>query len=111
MHAGGTIIKKDLQPGETLLLDTGCLVAMTGTVDYDVRFSGSVKTALFGARAWRWPCSPGRAACGSSPCPSRGLPTDLCGEQGGRRQKQGRGQRPRGTRDREPVRRKQLTPA
>ena len=25
MHAGGTIVKKDLQPGETLMLDTGCL--------------------------------------------------------------------------------------
>lgn len=48
MHAGGTIIKKDLRPGETLLLDTGCLVAMTGSINYDIRFVGSVKTALFG---------------------------------------------------------------
>lgn len=48
MHAGGTIIKKDLAPGETLMLDTGCLVALTKTVHYDVQFSGDVKTALFG---------------------------------------------------------------
>jgi len=48
MHAGGTIIKKDLSPGETLMLDTGCLVALTKTVNYDVQFSGDVKTALFG---------------------------------------------------------------
>lgn len=48
MHAGGTIIKKELAPGETLKLDTGCLVALTKTVDYDVQFSGNVKTALFG---------------------------------------------------------------
>lgn len=48
MHAGGTIVKKDLQPGETILLDTGCLVAMTKTVNYDIQFSGSIKTALFG---------------------------------------------------------------
>jgi uncharacterized protein (AIM24 family) len=48
MHAGGTIIKKDLQPGETLMLDTGCLVAMSGSVNYDIRFAGNVKTALFG---------------------------------------------------------------
>ncbi len=48
MHAGGTIIKKDLAPGETLMLDTGCLVALTKTVNYDVQFSGDVKTALFG---------------------------------------------------------------
>lgn len=48
MHAGGTIVKKDLQPGETLMLDTGCLVAMTASIDYDIRFAGNIKTALFG---------------------------------------------------------------
>jgi len=48
MHAGGAIIKKELAPGETLKLDTGCLVALTKTVSYDVQFSGDVKTALFG---------------------------------------------------------------
>lgn len=48
MHAGGTIIKKDLQPGETLMLDTGCLVAMTGNINYDIKFAGNIKTALFG---------------------------------------------------------------
>lgn len=48
MHAGGTIIKKELAPGETLKLDTGCLVALTANVNYDVQFTGDVKTALFG---------------------------------------------------------------
>ncbi len=48
MHAGGTIVKKDLQPGETLMLDTGCLVAMTANIDYDIKFAGNIKTALFG---------------------------------------------------------------
>lgn len=48
MHAGGAIIKKELAPGETLKLDTGCLVALTKTVNYDVQFAGDVKTALFG---------------------------------------------------------------
>lgn len=48
MHAGGTIIKKELQPGETLMLDTGCLVAMTGNTNYDIKFAGNIKTALFG---------------------------------------------------------------
>lgn len=48
MHAGGTIIKKDLQPGETLMLDTGCLVAMTANINYDIKFAGNIKTALFG---------------------------------------------------------------
>lgn len=48
MHAGGTIIKKELQPGEVIKLDTGCLVAMTKTVDYDIQFAGNIKNALFG---------------------------------------------------------------
>lgn len=48
MHAGGTIVKKDLQAGETLMLDTGCLVAMTSSIDYDIKFAGNIKTALFG---------------------------------------------------------------
>ncbi|MGI5970410.1 MAG: TIGR00266 family protein [Oscillospiraceae bacterium] len=48
MHAGGTIIKKELSPGEMIRLDTGCLVAVTRTVDYDIQFAGNIKTALFG---------------------------------------------------------------
>ncbi len=48
MHAGGTIIKKDLQQGETIKLDTGCLVAMTKTVNYDIQMEGNFKNALFG---------------------------------------------------------------
>ena len=48
MHAGGTIIKKDLQAGETIKLDTGCLVAMDSKVDYDIQFATGIKNALFG---------------------------------------------------------------
>ncbi|MBO9130938.1 TIGR00266 family protein [Bacillus sp. 165] len=48
MHAGGTIYKRELQPGERLKVDTGCLVAMTKNVHYDIQFVGNVKTALFG---------------------------------------------------------------
>lgn len=48
LHAGGTIIKKDLLPGDTLKVDTGCLVAMTSTVDYDIQFVGDIKSGLFG---------------------------------------------------------------
>lgn len=42
------MIERTLQPGETLRLDTGCLVAMTSTIDYDIEFVKGVKTALFG---------------------------------------------------------------
>ncbi|PWA10024.1 TIGR00266 family protein [Pueribacillus theae] len=48
VHAGGTIYKKELSPGETLRVDTGCLVAMTGNVDYNIEYVGGIKTALFG---------------------------------------------------------------
>lgn len=48
IHAGGTIIKKDLAPGERLRVDTGCLVAFTRDVQYDIEFVGGIKTALFG---------------------------------------------------------------
>ncbi|GAE94968.1 hypothetical protein JCM21714_4169 [Gracilibacillus boraciitolerans JCM 21714] len=48
VHAGGTIHQRELQPGEKLRVDTGCLVAMTGDVDYNIEFVGGIKTALFG---------------------------------------------------------------
>jgi uncharacterized protein (TIGR00266 family) len=47
-HAGGTIIEKDLAPGEKLRVDTGCLVAMSTSIDYDIQFIGGFKNALFG---------------------------------------------------------------
>lgn len=48
VHAGGTMYKRELKVGETLRVDTGCLVAMTGDVDYNIEFVGGIKTALFG---------------------------------------------------------------
>ena len=48
VHAGGTTIQKDLKPGEHLRVDTGCLVAMTSNVDYDIQFIGGIKNTLFG---------------------------------------------------------------
>jgi uncharacterized protein (TIGR00266 family) len=48
VHAGGTIKPLDLKPGETLRIDTGCLVALQPSVTYDIQFVGNVKTALFG---------------------------------------------------------------
>lgn len=48
VHSGGYVMERTLQPGETLKLDTGCLVAMTSSVDYDIEFVKGVKTALFG---------------------------------------------------------------
>lgn len=48
VHAGGTIVARDLAPGETVRLDTGCLVAFEPRVNYDIKWIGGVKSALFG---------------------------------------------------------------
>jgi uncharacterized protein (TIGR00266 family) len=48
VHAGGTIVKRELQPGETLLIDTGCVVAYTPNVNFEIQYVGKIKTALFG---------------------------------------------------------------
>jgi uncharacterized protein (TIGR00266 family) len=48
VHAGGTCIKRELQPGQTLLIDTGCVVAFTPNVNFEIQYVGKIKTALFG---------------------------------------------------------------
>ena len=48
VHAGGTLEERTLAPGETLRVDTGCIVAMQPTVEYDIQLAGGVKTVLFG---------------------------------------------------------------
>jgi uncharacterized protein (TIGR00266 family) len=47
LHAGGTIIRKELH-NETLRLDTGCLVAFSSGIDYDIGLAGGLKSMLFG---------------------------------------------------------------
>ena len=48
VHAGGTLMEKVLAPGETLRVDTGCVVAYQNSVAFDIQYVGKVKTALFG---------------------------------------------------------------
>lgn len=48
VHAGGTLYSRDLQQGEMLRVDTGCVVAFTPSVDFDIQFVGGIKSALFG---------------------------------------------------------------
>jgi len=48
LHASGTLVSMDLAPGEELRVDTGCLVAMQPSVQYDIRTVPGIKTALFG---------------------------------------------------------------
>jgi uncharacterized protein (TIGR00266 family) len=48
VHAGGTVVKRELAPGQTLLVDTGCVVAYTPNVNFEIQYVGKIKTALFG---------------------------------------------------------------
>lgn len=48
VHAGGTVVERQLGAGERIDVDTGCVVAYTQTVDMDVRPVGGVKSMLFG---------------------------------------------------------------
>ena len=47
-HAGGTVMQRQLAAGETLMVDTGCVVAYTPDVSFDIQYVGKIKTALFG---------------------------------------------------------------
>ncbi|MBA3034717.1 MAG: TIGR00266 family protein [Gammaproteobacteria bacterium] len=47
-HSGGTVLERVLKPGEILRIDTGCVVAYTADVHFDIEFVGGIKTALFG---------------------------------------------------------------
>ena len=47
-HAGGTVVRRELAPGESMRLDTGCLVALQPSVDYDIQTVGGIKNAVFG---------------------------------------------------------------
>jgi len=48
VHAGGTVVRREMQPGQTLLVDTGCVVAYTPNVSFEIQYVGKIKTALFG---------------------------------------------------------------
>jgi len=48
IHAGGTLYERTLAPGETLRVDTGCVVAYEPGVSFDIQFVGKIKSAIFG---------------------------------------------------------------
>jgi uncharacterized protein (TIGR00266 family) len=52
LHAGGTVIKRTLKAGEVLHVDTGCIVALEPSVDFDIVQAGGIKTALFGGEGF-----------------------------------------------------------
>ncbi len=84
-NAGGTVAERNLAPAERLRVDTGCIVAFTPTVDYDIKFVGGVKSALFGGEGLFFATltGPGRVWLQSLPM-SRMAGRILAGARGGR---------------------------
>jgi uncharacterized protein (TIGR00266 family) len=52
LHACGHVAEKNLQPGELLKIDTGCIVGFTGGIDYDIQMVGGIKNTLFGGEGF-----------------------------------------------------------
>jgi uncharacterized protein (AIM24 family) len=48
VHAGGTLAERVLDAGESIRVDTGCIVGFQPSVEYDIKFVGGIKSALFG---------------------------------------------------------------
>ncbi len=69
VHAGGTIHIRDLAPGEQIKVDTGCIVAFQESVNYDIKYIGSVKSALFSGEGMFYAVltGPGKVALQSLP--------------------------------------------
>ena len=96
MHAGGTVHALDLAAGETLRVDTGCLVALQPSVNYDIQFVGGVKTALFGGEGLFFATLTGPGKVWLQSLPLSRLADRIYKAMPGRRQgRQGRGLDPR----------------
>lgn len=52
LHAGGVVIEKQLRAGETLRVDTGCIVALQPSIDYDIQKVGGIKSMIFGGEGF-----------------------------------------------------------
>lgn len=52
VHAGGTIVNRQLTAGETLKVDTGCIVAMEQSINFDIKYVGDIKSSLFGGEGF-----------------------------------------------------------
>ena len=65
VHAGGTLHERTLGPGELIRVDTGCIVALQPSVNYEIEYVGKIKSALFGERgcSLRHCEAPGESGC------------------------------------------------
>ncbi len=89
VHSGGHVIEKDLQPGEILKVDTGCIVAFVSTVNYDIQFVGGVKNTLFGGEGMFYATLRGPGKIWIQTLPISRLAGRILSYGGGRRKEEG----------------------
>jgi len=85
LHAGGNIIEFNLAPGEHLRVDTGCIVSMADTVNYDIQFVGGFRNALFGGEGLFYATLTGPGHIVLQTLPFSRLASRLMAAAGGRR--------------------------
>jgi len=85
LHAGGNIVEFNLGPGEHLRVDTGCIVSMADTVDYDIQFVGGFRNALFGGEGLFYATLTGPGHVVLQTLPFSRLANRLMAASGGRR--------------------------
>ena len=89
VHSGGYIIEKDLQAGELLKVDTGCLVAFTQTVNYDIQLVKGVKNVIFGGEGMFYATLRGPGKIWLQSLPISRLAGRILSYGGGRRKEEG----------------------
>ena len=91
VHAGGHVIERELQAGEMIKIDTGCIVAFTQTVDYDIQFVGGIKNTIFGGEGLFFATlqGPGKVWIQSLPISRLASKIRAYGGVGGRRREEG----------------------
>ena len=89
VHAGGHVFERELQPGEFLRIDTGCLVAYTQTIEYDIQFVGGIKNTLFGGEGMFYATLRGPGKIWIQTLPISRLAGRILAYGGGRRKEEG----------------------
>ncbi len=89
VHAGGHVIERELQPGELIKIDTGCIVAFTQTVDYDIQFVGGIKNTIFGGEGLFFATLTGPGKVWIQSLPVSRLASRILAYGGGRRREEG----------------------
>ena len=89
VHSGGFVVEKNLQQGELIKVDTGCIVGFTGTVDYDIQYVKGVKNVIFGGEGLFYATLRGPGKVWIQSLPISRLAGRILSYGGGRRKEEG----------------------